>query len=505
LSVTNPKARQQEILYAEKAEASDGIAHEVVPYGDGRFLHCRSGMVYSVKTNEGEIAYCNGIEESIVRKNGYVMKIPRKVVHGAGLDCQGEYCVSPYSIGAIAPPSKAGKNVIVADITEFTAGDIADATAFAGATRQRLRFVLSDQAITPRWLVELVNERYKHTSRPLTDFIGADEASGTRQVMKVLASAEKEFQFPANGICQEHPLLYKELASGSSKDWCKVWLALNAKSYHEYSENLDAHLTFGTRPREGEIEAKVEEHEIILSFSGDHPVLVSVKCKFKDDGVSKDAVIAKYKKQFGDEAKVEIKDDGVKRNKSVSSLPRTRKEQRELDSMRMSDSGLARAVANFASESDPFGEATLDSPAQVYYQRCENISITDQRIKVFAQCNYFKCCAFLSNRSYNRLADSGQLGLIEDFEKVPADAIIDGNGDSKVVNDFCGDELRGRIGWIKKAIGKLRAKDGKIIEITVTGLALQNALSDEIQKKVDEDKAREEAQRRKKEADTLNF
>lgn len=49
--------------------------------------------------------------------------------------------------------------------------------------------------------------------------------------------------------------------------------------------------------------------------------------------------------------------------------------------MRMSNSGLARAVANYADETDPFGEATLDSPAEVFYQRGETITISCKTTK----------------------------------------------------------------------------------------------------------------------------
>lgn len=486
LFVTNPKARQQENQYAAKVKSGDGIVHEVVPYvfSDGRkaFLHCRSGAIYSVKTNN--VAWCNGIEESIVKRNGGVLKLPRKVSHGAGLEVQGEYLLSPYSIGALRPQSERATKVV--DLTEFEAGDLSNATALAKACSSGFRIVLADQAVSARWLAELG----AHTSRPFACFLGVDEASGRQQVTKSLASCDKDFQFPVDDICSDHPLLYKELASGASKDWCRIWMALNAGSCDE---------------KENYIGAKVGEHQIHLSFAGTPSALVSVTCKFKGDGVNKDALIAKYKAQFGDDAKINVADNGVKMNKSVSSLPRTRKSQRELNSMRMSNSGLARAVANYADETDPFGEATLDSPAKVFYQRGETITISSKTTKVLAQCDYFKSCAFLGNWSYNRLADSGRLGLIEDCEKVPADAIIDGNCESKIVNDSCGDELRGGMGWIKETIDKLKAKDGKIFEITVTGLALQNVLSAAIQKKVEEDKAKEEAQRKKKEAESLNF
>ena len=488
LFVTNPKARQQENQYVAKVKSGDGIVHEVVPYvfSDGRkaFLHCRSGAIYSVTTNEGGIAYCTGTENSIVKRNGGVLKLPRKVSHGAGLEAQGEYLLSPYSIGALRLQSE--KTTKVVDLTEFEAGDLSNATALAKACSSGFRIVLAGQAVSARWLAELGT----HTSRPFAYFLGADEASGRQQVTKALASCEKDFKFPADGICSEHPLLYKELASGASKDWCRLWLALNAESRDE---------------KEAYFDARVGEHQIHLSFAGTPSALVSVTCKFKGDGVNKDSLIAKYRAQFGDDAKINVCDNGVKSNKSVSSLPRTRKSQRELDSMRMSNNGLARAVANYADETDPFGEATLDLPAKVFYQRGETITISSKTTKVLAQCDYFKSCAFLGNRSYNRLADSGRLGLLEDCEKVPADAIIDENCESKIVNDSCGDELRGSMGSIKETINKLKAKDGKIFEIMVLGLSLQNALSAATQKKAEDDKAKEETLRKKKEADALNF
>ena len=485
LTVENPKARLLEKEYANKNSSGDGVVHEIVPfggYGSERFLHCRSGAIYSIKTNN--IAWCNGTEESIVKKNGGVLKLPRKVTHSAGLGAQGEYLLSPYSIGALRLQSE--KTTKVVDLTEFEAGDLSNATAFAKACSSGFRIVLADQAVSARWLAELA----AHTSRRFAWFLGTDEVSGRQQATKALTLCEKDFQFPADSFCSEHPLLYKDLASGASKDWCRIWLALNAESYDE---------------KEAYFDAKVGEHQIHLSFAGTPFALVSVTCKFKGDGVNKDALIAKYKAQFGDDAEINVTDNGVKMNKSVSSLPRSRKSQRELDSMRMSNSGLARAVANYADETDPFGEATLDSPAEVFYQRGETITISCKTTKVFAQCDYFKSCVFLGNRSYNRLVDSGRLGLIEDCEKVPADAIIDGNCESEIVNDSCGDELRGRMSWIKERISSLKDKNGNVLEMTIVGLPLQTALDAERQKRALKAKAEAEVQRKEKEAATLNF
>lgn len=489
LTVENPKARLLEKEYANKNSSGDGVVHEIVPfggYGSERFLHCRSGAIYSVKTNN--IAWCNGIEENIVKKNGGVLKLPRTVVHGDGLTSQGEYRLSPYSVHALTPSS--GKETNVVDLTEFAAGDLTNATEIAKTSSARLRLVLPDDAINARWFAEFIGKNMgEHTFCPFR-CLGANEATGRQQAMRVLASAAKEFQFPADSFCPEHPLLYKELASGASKDWCRIWLALNAKSYDE---------------KESEIVAEVGGHKLRLSFSGLPCVLVSVKCKFGGNGVNKEALIAKYRRQFGDEAKVDINDDGVKMNKAVSSFPRTRKQQRELDSMSMSNSGLARAVANWANESDPFGEVTLDSPALIYYQRGELITISSKTIKVLAKCDYFKSCAFLSNRSYNRLADSGRLGLVESYDKVPADAVIDENGNRNVINDSCGDELRGRMSQIKENVSSLKDKNGNVLEITIVGLPLQIALDAERQTRTLKAKAEEETQRKKKEAATLNF
>lgn len=328
LTVENPKARLLEKEYANKNSSGDGVVHEIVPfggYGSERFLHCRSGAIYSIKTNN--IAWCNGTEESIVKKNGGVLKLPRKVTHSAGLGAQGEYLLSPYSIGTLRLKSE--KTTKVVDLTEFEAGDLSNATAFAKACSSGFRIVLADQAVSARWLAELA----AHTSRRFAWFLGTDEVSGRQQATKALTLCEKDFQFPADSFCSEHPLLYKDLASGASKDWCRIWLALNASEVEEYDERaprmdaadeffsgavaMDAFL--GTsftdhqrRLKPGEIKAKVGENNLRLLFSERHGILVSVGCSFGGVlGVSKEALIAKYRSKFGESTKIAEKNDVV--------------------------------------------------------------------------------------------------------------------------------------------------------------------------------------------------
>ena len=332
LTVENPKAKLLEKEYANKNSSGDGVVHEIVPfggYGSERFLHCRSGAIYSVKTNN--IAWCNGIEESIVKKNGGVLKLPRTVVHGYGLTSQGEYRLSPYSVRALMPSSEKETNVV--DLTEFASSDLTNATEIAKTSSARLRLVLPDDAINARWFAEFIGKNMgEHTFCPFR-CLGANEATGRQQAMRVLASAAKEFQFPADSFCPEHPLLYKELASGASKDWCRIWLALNASEFEEYDESaprMDAADEFfsgavamdafwGTsftdpkrRLKPGEIKAKVGENDLRLLFSERHGILISVGCSFGGvRGVSKEALIAKYRSQFGDATNITVKNDVV--------------------------------------------------------------------------------------------------------------------------------------------------------------------------------------------------
>ena len=70
-----------------------------------------------------------------------------------------------------------------------------------------------------------------------TEFPGADDESARQQAMRILRTAAKRFQFPADSFCSEHPLLHKELAAGASKEWCRIWLALNASEFEEYDES----------------------------------------------------------------------------------------------------------------------------------------------------------------------------------------------------------------------------------------------------------------------------
>ena len=73
------------------------------------------------------------------------------------------------------------------------------------------------------------------------------------------------------------------------------------------------------------------------------------------------------------------------------------------------------------------------------------------------------------------------------------------------MNDSCGDELRGRMSWIKERISSLKDKNGKVLEMTIVGLPLQTALDAERQKRALKAKAEAEVQRKEKEAATLNF
>ena len=343
LTVENPKARRIENEYAGKNKSGDGIVHEIVPYGgygSERFLHYKSGAIYSVRTNN--IAWCDGTEESIVRKHGGLLKLPRTVAHGSGLGIQGEFLLSPYSIDALASKSRKETNTV--DLTAFVAADLTNATALSKVLytkcygphdeARRIRIVLSDESITARWLEEFICGRMgKHMYHRFTEFPGADDESGRQQTMRILGTAGKGFQFPADNFCPEHPLLYKELAAGASKEWCRIWLALNASEFEEYDESaprmdaadeffsgavaMDAFLgTSFTDPKRrlkpGEIKAKVGENDLRLLFSERHGILVSVGCSFGGvHGVSKETLIAKYRSQFGNAIKFTVKDDVV--------------------------------------------------------------------------------------------------------------------------------------------------------------------------------------------------
>ena len=166
-----------------------------------------------------------------------------------------------------------------------------------------------------------------------TEFPGEDDESARQQAMRILRTAAKRFQFPADSFCSEHPLLYKELAAGASKEWCRIWLALNASEFEEYDESaprmdaadeffsgavaMDAFL--GTsftdhqrRLKPGEIKAKVGENNLSLLFSERHGILVSVGCSFGGVlGVSKEALIAKYRSKFGEYTKSTVMNDVV--------------------------------------------------------------------------------------------------------------------------------------------------------------------------------------------------
>ena len=327
-----------------------------------------------------------------------------------------------------------------------------------------------------------------------------------REEAEKYRSGDMQYRYPCDALCKEHPNLYKELSAGASRQWCLQWLKENAKDFRAYDELFDEDwLSTSRNLKKNEVKATVGKHELILQFDPFHDVLVAVTCSFGKNGISRDAVIEKYRAQFGDEAKVDVKSLGARKDGCLSSVPRTRKEQRELDRMRYSDNGLANVIARETERLDPFGGATLDSDAKICYMNEEEIVVSGKGTEVRASCKTFKGIAFLLNSTYNRLANEGRLVELENTEKVPADAFYEETGNCKVLNDSCRDALesgKGRVTWLMERAKKL---DNKIFSIEITGTSLKASLAEEEKKRnaLQEEKANDE--KRKAEADALNF
>lgn len=327
-----------------------------------------------------------------------------------------------------------------------------------------------------------------------------------REEAEKYRSGDMQYRYPCDALCKDHPNLYKELSAGASRQWCFQWLKENAKDFRAYDERYDEDWFAPSRNlKKNEVKATVGKHELILRFDPFHDVLVAVTCSFGQNGISRDAVIEKYRAQFGDDAKVEVKSLGARKDGSLSSVPRTRKDQRELDRMRYSDNGLANVIARETERLDPFGGATLNSNAEICYLNEETIVISGKGTEVRASCKTFKGIAFLLNSTYNRLANEGRLVDLENQEKVPADAFYDETGACKVLNDSCRDALesgKGMVTWLMEQAKKL---DNKIFSIEITGTSLKASLAEEEKKRnaLQEEKANDE--KRKAEADALNF
>ena len=327
-----------------------------------------------------------------------------------------------------------------------------------------------------------------------------------REEAEKYRSGDMQYRYPCDALCKEHPNLYKELSAGASRQWCFQWLKENANDFRAYDECFDEDwLSTSRNLKKNEVKATVGKHELILRFDPFHDVLVAVTCSFGENGISRDAVIGKYRAQFGDDAKVEVKSLGVRKDNRLSSVPRTRKDQRELDRMRYSDNGLANVIARETERLDPFGGATLDSNAEICYLNEETIVISGKGMEVRTSCKTFKGIAFLLNSTYNRLANEGRLVELENTEKVPADAFYEETGNCKVLNDSCRDALesgKGMVTWLMEQAKKL---DNKIFSIEITGTSLKASLAEEEKKRnaLQEEKANDE--KRKAEADALNF
>lgn len=327
-----------------------------------------------------------------------------------------------------------------------------------------------------------------------------------REEAEKYRSGDMQYRYPCDALCKEHPNLYKELSAGASRQWCFQWLKENAKDFRAYDERYDEDWFAPSRNlKKNEVKATVGKHELILRFNPFHDVLVAVTCSFGQNGISRDAVIEKYRAQFGDEAKVDVKSLGARKDGSLSSVPRTRKDQRKLDRMRYSGNSLANAIARETERLDPFGGATLDSDAEICYMNEDEIVISGKGMEVRALCKTFRGIAFLLNCTYNRLANEGRLVELENTEKVPADAFYDETGTCKVLNESCRDALKSGRGKVNRLMEQAQKHDGKIFSIEISGTSLKGALAEEEKKRntMQQEKARGE--KRKAEAEALNF
>lgn len=492
------------------------LQHEIVPYGDRKYLHVPSGIVYTFtkyddrinKEKYDAIQIC-GLRKDIVEKNP-TLKIPAQIVHGADLAETGRYPICHLETFLAKIPlywnRTIGRKKMIIDLSDFPASCFTMSVFkkdMLGEGFDKLRMP-KDIVTSERFMKYVDGIANLDSRKKILEYFDAAEERNI-YLDKMIREIDKSVKYPCDALCETHPALYKDLEAGVSRTWCKYWLEKNASYYREHDERDEPNLISSSGLGKNEIAATIGDNELVLVFDGREDVLVSLRCVFGNGGVDRTAIIEKYKKMFGSSTDVKISDGGVKVNRAMSRLPRTFKEQRELDRMAHSNDGMSVAVAQAVSELEPFGRVTLDMDARVYYQQIETLIVEGGGVSVRASSAAFKGCAFVSNKTYNRLAEGGRMCDLENLERCPYDAFFDEGGRCKIQNTSCEDALRTWSTSIKKDIEKIKMQDGRALEIEISGIDLAKAMAEknrEIQKLEIEQK---KLQMREKDAKALDF
>lgn len=316
-------------------------------------------------------------------------------------------------------------------------------------------------------------------------------------------SGDLKFKFPYDEFCASHPLLYREMASGASRDWCCQWLKRNAKSFRGHKPRDDDWNPIGDnskRLKKNEMLAEMDgKVNLRLSFDPERDILVSVLCEFDGEGIAKDTLLAKYRKQFGDACKIEERKGKVEMSERHSSFPMSRKDKRKLQRMAMSSNPIERAAAQAARDASILTSETGD--ATMYYFQREDIVISGKDCRIDTGCDNFVGCAFMSNANYNRLVDADKVEDLKNWDTTPAEQVKRADG-SWVRRNGSDDMSKG---YAEVCISEFKKTDGRILSLTITGTPLVDALAAAMKSKEAADKAAKLEEQKKKDAAALNF